>query len=194
MDIENKRVSISRCYFTIILSILCTLHAYFSEMGQQKNSRVHWKQILLLLIVGLSALLCSAQALSHRSIFYMLSFILVIYFRRRNETSEEPSEEPTGGGGDSVETQSSQSVSFILGVLGEWLNKWIPFFITFNICATINLPEDVYYIYNNISLCNNYIHGYMLFTLQCVIDILQVSRIKLDAFQMFWCYNTYIAA
>jgi len=47
-------------------TVLKLLDCYFSEMNQQKHSKVHWKHLLLMLIIGLGALLCSAQALSHR--------------------------------------------------------------------------------------------------------------------------------
>ena len=54
----------------------------------------------------------------------MLSFTLMdYYFRRRINETDENDEIPTDSGGDSVETQSSQSVSFILAVLGELIHQ-----------------------------------------------------------------------
>ncbi|XP_065913305.1 sodium/hydrogen exchanger 8-like [Dysidea avara] len=111
MDFNHKCAAFSKYCSRVSAYVKGVRHSKSKEMNQQRNSRVHWKPIVFLAIFGLSAVLCGAQAIN---------------YRQTNETrgtltptpSPETTLPPATPAGSDTETQSSQAVFFIMGVLG----------------------------------------------------------------------------
>jgi len=128
MDFNHKRATFSRYCPRVLTCSKGGRHS--NEMNQQRNIRLHWKPLVFLVMFGVSAVLCGAQAISYRWLGINYDMWCICYHcRQANVTrgtvttptpTPESTESETTTGTD-AETESSQAVFFIMGVLGKCL-------------------------------------------------------------------------